>query len=326
MKKSVGASEQRTAEILRLYNTRQYSTSEIADQLGVSQPTVYNQLKRLRLGTSELPRRYRAPYKAEFTEVEKQEIIQLHGEGKFVTEIAVALEKTIGPVRRAFRELALEASTQKRLAVGGRFGALIVLGTAPGRMGPKGFLQATSAVRCDCGKELVVINHVLRCRNTTSCGCKIHRKNPDSIWIRIRLQIENNARKRGLTMPLSNAQLRIICSLPCLYCGMIGSNRMKGRRGGRSTPELIHAYNGIDRVDSTLGYVLGNIVPCCRSCNRSKSNASLTDFLGWLRRHGSKLRETDILSEAELIGHKLQRSSHTFPSEVITNARNSPPA
>ncbi len=118
MKKSVGASEQRTAEILRLYNTRQYSTSEIADQLGVSQPTVYNQLKRLRLGTSELPRRYRAPYKAEFTEVEKQEIIQLHGEGKFVTEIAVALEKTIGPVRRAFRELALEASTQKRLAVG----------------------------------------------------------------------------------------------------------------------------------------------------------------------------------------------------------------
>lgn len=315
MKKRVRASEKRTADILRLYNTRLYSTSEIAEQLGVSQPTVYNQLKRLRLSTSELPRRYRAPYKADFNEAEKEMILQLHNKGKFVTDIAVALGRTISPVRRALRELGLEASTQKRLAVGGRFGALIVLGTAPGRMGPKGFLQATSAVRCDCGKELTVLNHVLRCGNTTSCGCKIHRRNPDSVWIRIRCQIESGARDRGFDMLLSNAQLRFICPLPCVYCGTSGSNSMKGRRGGRSTSEVILAYNGIDRVNSTIGYVPGNLVPCCWRCNLAKSDAVLADFIEWLTRHGSIMREADVLSEAELIGCRLRKiESELVPS------------
>ena len=40
-----------------------------------------------------------------------------------------------------------------------------------------------------------------------------------------------------------------------------------------------YRYNGIDRVDSKIGYVEGNIVPCCEKCNFMKSNLEVDVFL-----------------------------------------------
>jgi hypothetical protein len=37
--------------------------------------------------------------------------------------------------------------------------------------------------------------------------------------------------------------------------------------------------NGIDRVDSSKGYVTDNVVPCCRDCNVAKSDLSKAEFL-----------------------------------------------
>lgn len=31
-------------------------------------------------------------------------------------------------------------------------------------------------------------------------------------------------------------------------------------------------YQGIDRVNSKIGYTLGNVVPCCKKCNTVKSD------------------------------------------------------
>lgn len=42
--------------------------------------------------------------------------------------------------------------------------------------------------------------------------------------------------------------------------------------------------NGIDRVDSAQGYVLTNVVPCCKQCNRAKSDLSREEFLTWVER------------------------------------------
>ena len=35
---------------------------------------------------------------------------------------------------------------------------------------------------------------------------------------------------------------------------------------------------GLDRIDSDLGYQLGNIVPCCGVCNMMKNNLSYDEF------------------------------------------------
>ena len=49
-------------------------------------------------------------------------------------------------------------------------------------------------------------------------------------------------------------------------------------------------YNGLDRIDSSKGYTLDNVVPCCAKCNRAKLDMSPEEFLDWRRRIANKLR------------------------------------
>lgn len=56
------------------------------------------------------------------------------------------------------------------LAVGQRFGRLVVLGRAPSRAG-----RWWWRVKCDCGRELEVASRALRAGRTQSCGC-LYRK------------------------------------------------------------------------------------------------------------------------------------------------------
>ena len=57
----------------------------------------------------------------------------------------------------------------------------------------------------------------------------------------------------------------------CTYCGKPPELRKVGRY------EVF--VNGIDRVDSSKGYINGNCVPCCKRCNRMKSDMSTDTFL-----------------------------------------------
>jgi 5-methylcytosine-specific restriction endonuclease McrA len=41
-------------------------------------------------------------------------------------------------------------------------------------------------------------------------------------------------------------------------------------------------YNGLDRIDSNLGYSVANCVPCCTKCNYAKGNMTLLEFKEWL--------------------------------------------
>lgn len=43
-------------------------------------------------------------------------------------------------------------------------------------------------------------------------------------------------------------------------------------------------YNGLDRIDSSLGHTIDNVVPCCYMCNTMKSDLSLKDFVEHIRR------------------------------------------
>lgn len=51
-----------------------------------------------------------------------------------------------------------------------------------------------------------------------------------------------------------------------------------GARGGEK-----YWYNGIDRIDSALGYIEGNVQPCCKEANLAKLNMSEEDFLQLIR-------------------------------------------
>ena len=42
--------------------------------------------------------------------------------------------------------------------------------------------------------------------------------------------------------------------------------------------------NGLDRVDSNLGYTLDNVLPCCSICNYAKQDLRQDVFMQWIAR------------------------------------------
>ena len=68
---------------------------------------------------------------------------------------------------------------------------------------------------------------------------------------------KNGAKQRGITFLLSVEEFSAFWQVDCHYCG-----------GAIATI-------GLDRVDSSKGYEIGNVVPCCAMCNRIKLDHDL---------------------------------------------------
>ena len=70
---------------------------------------------------------------------------------------------------------------------------------------------------------------------------------------------KNGAKQRGIEFNIDRNVILDIISNSCYYCGSM---------------EKI----GIDRIDSSKGYIESNIVPCCPICNRMKWDLTFVDF------------------------------------------------
>jgi hypothetical protein len=82
----------------------------------------------------------------------------------------------------------------------------------------------------------------------------------------------------------------------CIYCGEPPSNRTRPCRLMRKHsihPDFV--YSGLDRVDTTKGYTLDNVVPCCKHCNRSKAKRTQADFISWIFKAHKHLSEKSAI-------------------------------
>lgn len=84
------------------------------------------------------------------------------------------------------------------------------------------------------------------------------------------------AEYRGIAFEITFEEFLSVLSDECHYCGGPGIPRLN-----TSKTESIR-YCGLDRVDSGKGYSVKNCVPCCKVCNRAKSNMSYQDFVEWM--------------------------------------------
>jgi len=75
---------------------------------------------------------------------------------------------------------------------------------------------------------------------------------------------KNNAKHPWNITDLEAAKILVS---DCHYCG--------------SKP---NPYNGIDRVDNKISYEIGNVVPCCKTCNFAKHTMSESEFFDWISR------------------------------------------
>ena len=91
-------------------------------------------------------------------------------------------------------------------------------------------------------------------------GKKAHYKTPRGKYT----CYKSNAKRRGIDFELTFEQFESFWQLPCTYCG--------------TDIETI----GLDRVDSSKGYLIENVATCCWGCNARKGDMVLSEWNTWL--------------------------------------------
>jgi hypothetical protein len=81
--------------------------------------------------------------------------------------------------------------------------------------------------------------------------------------------LKNRAKREKRKINITFKQYKsLVSSQKCFYCGK---------------PLPLAGY-GIDRIDSTKGYVVKNVRPCCTVCNLAKNKTSEKEFRKWVIR------------------------------------------
>jgi hypothetical protein len=133
---------------------------------------------------------------------------------------------------------------------------------------------------CDCGSNFVAYAGQINNGRKKSCGCKFKSPNRKAVAMRAAFrQYKKNNDKRGLEFEITEEIFTRLTSQPCFYCGQEPSNTSKTQSGDGK-----FVYNGIDRMDSSVGYTLKNCVPCCGPCNRAKFDMSFDEFIVYLNK------------------------------------------
>lgn len=129
---------------------------------------------------------------------------------------------------------------------------------------------------CDCGKEIIVDRGNLKNRHTKSCGClSIYRHPKEDVGLRkLFYRYRYRAKriyKKEFTLTLD--EFKDLTSQSCHYCGSSPNKTMMSKSDNSK-----YLYNGLDRINSKVGYVSGNVLPCCIVCNRMKLNLGYDNF------------------------------------------------
>ena len=89
---------------------------------------------------------------------------------------------------------------------------------------------------------------------------------------------EANIKK--LEWDITEYEFRVLTKENCYYCGKEPSQS----RNAKNRLNGYYIYNGLDRTDNRQGYILSNVVPCCKECNYSKKSMTRDAFLTMVKR------------------------------------------
>ena len=156
--------------------------------------------------------------------------------------------------------------------------------------------------KCDCGNEKIVVSDNLSSGKSNSCGCLKAEflANSDFQFRGINnredavLKVQySHLKRRHKKLDTTNSvfdfeTFKKLSKGSCKYCGLEYSkeieDRLSERSDGKKLSDNIIKVNGIDRVDSKVGYTESNSVSCCKYCNFAKHTMSEDEFYKWIRR------------------------------------------
>jgi hypothetical protein len=141
---------------------------------------------------------------------------------------------------------------------------------------------------CDCGvQKKLRVGPLVSKKHPTICEClrkemvasgHFRRKSSEDVLVTTVMGVyRNGAKTRNLQWDLSRDFVSAIIHKPCHYCQIIDYTVFVNKK-------RILKRNGIDRLDSSIGYIESNCVPCCKICNTAKMKLSLVDFKDWIKK------------------------------------------
>lgn len=108
-------------------------------------------------------------------------------------------------------------------------------------------------------------------------------KEPEMSGLRLMYSYyKKNARVKGLVFNILFEEFRKIVKRDCVYCGSPPANIVKAVCKETSAETIAFGsatVNGIDRIDSKIGYEVDNVQPCCKRCNYMKWTLTEKEFL-----------------------------------------------
>ena len=153
---------------------------------------------------------------------------------------------------------------------------------------------------CDCGNEKIVVGDNLSSGKSNSCGCLkkefLSKKgNQFGLYSDRRLAIYrvqySHLKRRHSKFSgeiFSFEEFVKKSESPCHYCGLEWSKEIQDRRNETIKDglfsDVVVKCNGIDRIDSEVGYTSKNTVPCCKYCNTAKNTMTQQEFKRWIVR------------------------------------------
>lgn len=168
---------------------------------------------------------------------------------------------------------------KSKIEKGARLGKLVVTEQFKNENG-----RTMTRCRCDCGKEYITKGERLLNGHTKSCGCEKRKSRVKIIdrtyAIKKRLfyeRIISRCKKDNLSYDITEEIYIKLIDKPCHYCGVVGSITSKDNHRSVKGDTIVH-HNGVDRIDSNKGYLLGNVVPCCFTCNKAKNTMTQQEF------------------------------------------------
>ncbi len=154
--------------------------------------------------------------------------------------------------------------------------------------------------KCDCGNEKIVVGDNLSSGKSNSCGClkkEFLSKSGNQYGLyenreeAIAKTQYNHIKRRHKKMKgklFSFDWFYKLIKQPCFYCGLEYSKEIEDRLNeskiNKKLSDVILKCNGVDRINSNIGYTEENTVPCCKYCNTAKNTMTQNEFKMWIKR------------------------------------------
>lgn len=140
--------------------------------------------------------------------------------------------------------------------------------------------------KCECGEQFTLsrdykikTSDQIRCKN-----CKRKANMQPNVGERAAYKrVKSDAARGGRVFDLPLDWFLEAIHQPCHYCGQVDQNSINvaSKRKGEFLIKDFK-YNGLDRLNNDIGYVIENVVPCCFVCNRAKNSMGYQEYIEYL--------------------------------------------